>query len=149
MFPRHGCFLGFACGVINLCFIPCKTETQKPFFLIAVTCQIHERVCDDQRCCHTKCCSWTCSGHLSAKCLSVNQPNVSLLLDKDTCITQIFIRSGRAWTAVSLLVVNICPAVIESTAPCPRDYACYVNLQKLATNFPPLRRHSQSKIASE
>lgn len=70
-------------------------------------------------------------------CLSVSQPNVSLLLDKDTCTTQTVIRSGRAWTAVSLLVVNICPAVIESTAPCPRDYACYVNLQKLATNFPP------------
>lgn len=132
----------------NWCFILHKRTLQKLLSVIGITFQMHERdshtmsfvVVHELTHAHIFLQSrwlWTQPIEM-VSCLVISLSLMCLLFGKVICRTHFVIHSGCTSVSGLLLVINICPASMESTVPflhlCLWYYVFFVSLQWLGIN---------------
>ena len=111
----------------NLCFILCKRTLQKLLSVIGITFQMHERESHTMsfvvihKFPHTHIFLqsrwlWTQPSEM-ASCLAISVSLMCLLFGKVICRTHFVIHSECTSVPGLLLVINICPASMESIVP--------------------------------
>jgi hypothetical protein len=132
----------------NWCFILCKRTLQKLLSVIGITFQMHETeshtisfvVTHEFPCTHIFLQSrwlWTQPSEMASSAV-ISVTLICLLFDKVICVTHFVIHSGCTSVSGLLLVINICPAIMENIVSflylCLWYYVFCVSLQWLGIN---------------
>jgi hypothetical protein len=151
------CFLRLRCHMMHPRFIACNNALQELHSLLMVPRQVHERQSHPSGfmnfCALLRYPAWTHfpvpqllmnyvvhSADWDVKFVSnITKSSASVLLNQTFNAAHIVICGERAWPAGSLLILNVCPAVVKGSAPNPNVFLWHdvstVHLNKLAVNF--------------